>query len=243
MAIIEQPILEELDGMTPEELLKWAYRTHGIRAAIITSFQYTGCVMIDMACRTGYRLRVVTVDTLRLHSETYELMERIEAKYGLTIERFKPDPARVRAMVEQHGEYLFFDSQAKQEYCCAIRKVEPHERALDTVDVWVAGLRRDQSSLRSRVARVGYVEQNGRLILKLCPLADWREEEARAYIEEHEVPYNPLYDQGYASIGCIICTTPIRTGEDKRAGRWRWFNHLAEEHSKECGIHVGGSGI
>lgn len=244
MAVVDKEAhLDELNRMAPEELLAWAYTTHGDRAAIITSFQHTGCVMIDMAYKLGYRLRVITVDTWRLHPETYDLMERIEARYGLAIERFQPDPERVRDMTERHGEYLFFDSQPKQEYCCAIRKVEPHQRALATVDVWIAGLRRDQSERRKNVAKAHYVEEDGRRILKLCPLADWTEEDARAYIDAHGVPYNPLFDRGYASIGCIICTTPIQPGEDKRAGRWRWFNHLDKAHSKECGIHAGGSGI
>jgi phosphoadenosine phosphosulfate reductase len=228
--------------MAPGDLLAWAHEAYGGRAAIITSFQYTGCVMIDMAYSRGVPLRVATIDTLRLHQETYDLMDAVERRYGLAIERFQPDPERVAAMVRQHGEYLFFDSQPKQEFCCKIRKVEPNLRALASVDCWITGLRRDQSPFRSNIPKASVVEQEGRQLLKLCPLIDWTEEDARAYIDARGIPYNPLYDQGYASIGCMICTTPIQEGEDKRAGRWRWFNHLGS-HQKECGIHKGGSGI
>ena len=235
--------LDELNMLSPEDLLTWAHEAYSERAAIMTSFQHTGCVMIDMAHKRGIPLRVVTVDTLRLHPETYDLMDRIEQRYGITIERFQPDPSRVQEMVDRHGEYLFFDSPSKQEYCCSIRKVEPNKRALETVDLWITGLRRDQSSYRALAPKAAFVEEDGRRILKLCPLVDWSEEQVRQYIDEHSAPYNALYDQGYTSIGCIICTTPIQPGEDKRAGRWRWFNHLEDQHKKECGIHIGGSGI
>jgi phosphoadenosine phosphosulfate reductase len=199
--------------------------------------------MIDMARRVAPQLRVVTVDTLRLPQDTYDLMNALEAKYGITIERFTPDPQRLDRMVQNHGEYLFFDSREKQEYCCSIRKVEPNNRALETVDIWITGLRRDQSKSRMVTPRAAEVDQNGRTILKLCPLIDWTEQQVSAYVADHEVPYNKLYDKGYTSIGCAICSTPTLPGEDKRAGRWRWWNHLNREDHKECGIHVSGSGI
>ena len=118
MPVLQHDVdLDALNAMAPEDLLMWAQTTHGARAAILTSFQHTGCAMIDMAHRRQTPLRVATVDTLRLHEETYELMDRIEARYGISIERFQPNPERVRQMVDQHGEYLFFDSQPKQEFC------------------------------------------------------------------------------------------------------------------------------
>ncbi len=236
------PDLNTLNRATPEELLAWA-AGFGKRAAILTSFQKTGCVMIDMAWRAGLGLRVATIDTLRLHQETYELMARLEARYHLAIERFQPDPEQVQAMIEQYGEFLFFDDRAKQEYCCKIRKIEPNNRALETLDVWITGLRHDQSVHRVSVPKATWIERDGRKLLKLAPLVAWSEEDVDAYLERNDVPSNTLYDQGYASIGCIICTTPIRPGEDKRAGRWRWFNQYESDHNKECGIHLDGSGI
>ncbi|GMW02852.1 MAG: phosphoadenosine phosphosulfate reductase [Candidatus Hydrogenedentota bacterium] len=234
-------LLDRLNAMEPEALLAWSHENFGERAAIITSFQNTGCVMIDMASRVAPGLRVVTVDTLRLHDETYALMDEIEKRYGLTIERFQPDPEKLERMVKQHGEFLFFDSKDKQEFCCHIRKVEPNNRALDSVDVWISGLRRDHSEFRKATPKATYVEPNDRPILKLNPLADWDEQAIRRYSDEHTVPHNALYDKGYTSIGCMICTTPTLPWEDKRAGRWRWFN--GSDDNKECGIHISGSGI
>ncbi len=235
--------LEDLKRLGPEELLQWAGTHYGKRAAIITSFQNTGCVMIDMAHRVALGLRVVTVDTLRLHPETYDLIKEIEAHYGITVERFKPDPPRLKQMVERHGEYLFFDCKAKQEYCCQIRKVEPNRRALATVDVWITGLRRDQSVARSSTEKVALVYRDGRELLCLRPLADWTDDQVETYIAEHGVPRNALYSKGYTSIGCVICSTPTLPSEDKRAGRWRWLNHLGDGHHKECGIHTDGTGM
>jgi phosphoadenylyl-sulfate reductase (thioredoxin) len=234
-------LLDELNRRSPEELLRWAAEEHGDRAAIITSFQDTGCVTIDLACRYGVSLRVITVDSLRLHPETYALMDRIEERYGIEIERFQPYPERVKEMIRKHGEYLFFDSKAKQEYCCHIRKVEPNTEALKTVDVWITGLRRDHSDARSGIPKATIVQPDGHKILKLAPLAEWDAEQVWEYIKEHDVPYNELYDRNYTSIGCIICSTPTMPWEDRRAGRWRW--QKKEGADRECGIHDHGSGI
>lgn len=241
--VLQRELIDQLKEMGPEEMLSWAYAHHGERAAIVTSFQNTGCVQIDMAQRATPGLRVVTVDTLRLPVETYELIDAIEKRYGIRIERFKPDPNELERMVAQHGEYLFFDSKAKQEFCCNVRKVKPNLRALETLDVWIAGVRRDQSESRKATPRAQYIEQDKRLLLKLSPLADWSEEQVWEYIHANGVPYNRLYDMGYTSIGCKICTTPTLPWEDKRAGRWRWQNQDHPDGQKECGIHLSGSGI
>ena len=239
---IDTKLIDELNAMEPEALLAWAFETHGDRAGIITSFQDTGCAMIDMASRVAPGLRVLTIDTLRLHSETYALIEEIEARYGIEVERFTPDPGDLQQMVNQHGMYLFFDSKPKQEFCCQVRKVEPNVRALRTVDVWITGLRRDHSDFRSDTSKASLIQQEWGLIIKLAPLAEWDSERVVEYNELHNVPKNPLYAQGYTSIGCAVCTTPTLPWEDKRAGRWRWFNSISDD-DKECGIHTEGSGI
>ncbi len=239
---IDKGLFHTLSEMAPEELIRWAFEEYAERAGIITSLQDTGCVMIDMMSRVAPGMRVITIDTLRLHPESYELIAEIEARYSLEIERFTPDPERLERMVSQHGEYLFFDSKAKQEHCCTIRKTGPNDRALKTLDVWFTGLRRDQSEFRQGTPIVEAVLRNGRKLIKAAPLADWTQERIDAYIAERQVPKSKLYGMGYASIGCVICSTPARPGEDKRAGRWRWFNYL-EDDDKECGIHMGGSGI
>lgn len=235
--------LQQLEELGPEDLLAWAWEEHGARAGIITSFQKTGCVILDMARRAAPEMRVLTVDTLRLHPETYAFMDRLEAHYGIEIERFQPDTEAVKQMVDQHGEYLFFDSKPKQELCCRVRKVDPNQRALETLDVWFTGLRWDQSRFRASLPKVSTIEQEGRPIIKAAPLIHWTEEEVEAYIRENGVPCNPLYGQGYTTIGCTICTTPAQPGEDKRAGRWRWFNQYEQGAKKECGLHIHGSGI
>ncbi len=238
----EQDLYEELRDKSPGELFRWALEHHGPRAGIITSFQDTGCVMVDMMQQSAPGMRVLTVDTLRLPQETYDVMRAIEQKYGVEIERFNPDPDRLNRMVRQHGEFLFFDTKDKQEYCCKIRKVEPNDRALETLDVWFTGVRRDQSELRVDTPKLQLINRGGHKILKISPLADWDKAQIDTYAAEHGVPMNALYGMGYTSIGCVICTTPTLPHEPKRAGRWRWFNYL-DADGKECGIHVGGSGI
>lgn len=243
-ASITEDIVRELNTLSPEELFRWAKENHGDRAGIITSFQDTGCVMIDLMQKAAPGIRVMTVDTLRLFPETYTLMDEIEAKYGLQIERFQPDPERLQRMLNQHGEFLFFDSKEKQEYCCKVRKTDPNDRALATLDVWFTGLRKDQSEFRATTQKAQIVNRGGHSIIKIAPLADWDKARIDAYIAEHAVPKSDLYDKGYTSIGCVICTTPTLPHEDKRAGRWRWFNYLDKDDNKECGIHTGlGGGI
>jgi phosphoadenosine phosphosulfate reductase len=237
-------LIERLNELGPKELLEWAYKEHGDRAAIITSFQETGLVTVDMAHEVAPKLRVVTMDTLRLHDETYAHMDTVEIRYDLTIERFTPDPQRLEAMVKRHGEFLFFDNKAKQEYCCKIRKVEPNHRALASIDVWFTGLRRDQSEFRKDAPKVSLLQQEDRgPILKIAPLVDWTEDEIDVYLDERDIARNVLSSQGYTSIGCKICTTPTLPGEEKRSGRWRWFNCLGASANKECGIHMNGGGI
>jgi len=246
MAVLEElstALVDRLNAMPPEELFQWARTHHGGRAGIITSFQDTGCVMIDMMSKTAPGMRVITIDTLRLHEETYRLMQEVETRYGISIERFTPEPAKLRRMLVQHGEYLFFESKAKQEFCCNLRKVEPNQRALETLDVWFTGLRRDHSALRVNTPKAQLVDRNGRKLIKIAPLVDWNEDAVNEYIAANDVPKSALYEQGYTSIGCKICTTPTLPGEDKRAGRWRWFNAQDQDDAKECGIHSGGSGI
>ena len=147
-------------------------------------------------------------------------------------------------MIREQGEFLFFDSKEKQEFCCDLRKVEPNERVLGTLDVWLTGLRADQSKARAGTSRFEIIPHgpNKRPILKVAALVDWTEERLRKYCEEHQVPVHKLLfwekdGWRYESLGCVICTTPIGPYEPRRAGRWRWFNAL-EGGDKECGLHV-----
>ena len=232
----------EFAALTPEQVLTWASEKFPSRAVINTSFQMTGVTMIHMATTLGLNLRFATIDTLRLHPETYLFIEQIKERYGCQIEVHQPAPAHVEQMIERFGEYLFFDAVEKQEYCCQVRKSRPNDELLKTVDCWIAGLRRDQSAFRRQNATVAsLVTEYGsrRKIIKLNPLASWTGEMLKTYADEHAVPVHPLYAQGYPSFGCKICSTPTRPGEDDRAGRWRWFNERSEPgvDAKECGLH------
>ena len=241
---IDDSLVSELDGITDAgELVAEVFHRFGDRAAVGTSGQLTGCVLVDLAAKCGEPYRVFVVDALRLLPETYEHWDRLEEHYGIELERFKPDPEKVERMVNQHGEFLFFDSKTKQEYCCNIRKVEPNEKALETVDAWITGLRRDQSDSRAGTPRIEIDSSHDHPILKLCPLADWNEERVWDYLEANQVPVNPLFQRNlkgaqFKSLGCVICTTPVLPHESPRAGRWRWFNSQEGDDQKECGIHI-----
>lgn len=242
---INQSLVTELEKVNdPQELIGQVFKKFGNRAAIGTSGQLTGVVMIDLAVKAGVKPRVFTIDTLRLFPETYELFESLEKKYGIPIEKVKPDPAKLNKMIKDHGEYLFFDSKAKQEYCCHLRKVEPNSRVLKTVDVWLTGLRADQSASRANTSRFEVIQhsEDKHSILKIAPLVDWTEAKLREYAKKNNVPTHKLLDWNqngwyYESLGCVICTTPIGPNEPRRSGRWRWFNALDPNNNKECGLH------
>lgn len=237
--------LVELNSLEAPDLLKWVFDTFKDGAAIGTSFQLTGSVITDLSVKAvgADSVRLFTVDTLRLHDETYEVMSQFEKFYEVKIEKFTPDENKLKDMIGRFGEYLFFTDKAKQEYCCEIRKVLPNDDALKTLDVWISGLRGDQSDYRKSVKKVEIIEEPGtnRKILKINPLNDWSRDKVKDYIKENNLPYNKLFDQNYDSIGCIICTTPQVEGEPPRAGRWRWFNAMGDDN-KECGIHLNKKG-
>lgn len=231
----------------PWELLRAATDLAPGRTALGTSGQITGTAVIEGSRQHDIPIRVYTVDTRRLFPETYEYFETLEAHYGVEVERYRPDPEAVGRMIRRHGEYLFFDSKAKQEYCCELRKVSPNNRALATVDIWISGLRRDQSEARQetpriQVATVPDPEGGTRDVIKVAPLVDWTEGATRDFLERHGAPIHPLLTEQegpwfYESLGCVICTTPQARWEPRRAGRWRWFNEEGE-NAKECGLHL-----
>ncbi|MBI4412565.1 MAG: phosphoadenylyl-sulfate reductase [Deltaproteobacteria bacterium] len=241
---VNQELVSDLEKIKdPQELIGEIFKRFKNRAAIGTSGQLTGTVMIDLAVKAGAKPRVFTIDTLRLFKETYELFDAMEKKYGIRVERIKPDPAKIAAMVKEHGEYLFFDSKKKQELCCHLRKVEPNDEVLKTVDVWLTGLRVDQSAARAKTNRFEIIihPEGKHPILKVAPLVDWTEEKLRDYAGKNGVPVHKLLEWKkdgwyYESLGCVICTTPIGPHEPRRAGRWRWFN--AVDSDKECGLHT-----
>ena len=189
-------------------------------------------VLTDMILRAKLPIDVFTLETGRLHKETLGMLDHIKQTYGYEVKLYKPDPAAVDAYVQQHGMNAFYDSVDLRKQCCQIRKVEPLKRALAGNKAWITGQRRAQSSTRTELAVQENDDVNG--LIKFNPLADWTEDDIWHYIRSNNVPYNPLHDKGYPSIGCEPCTRAIQPGEDIRAGRWWWEN----PESKECGLHV-----
>ncbi|MBI1354701.1 MAG: phosphoadenylyl-sulfate reductase [Acidobacteria bacterium] len=222
-----------------EDVLRWALDEFGDKVAISTSFQATGMVILDMAaCLTGGDVRVFSLDTGRIHQETYDLIVAVRKRYGINVEMLTPDSVELSRMLTMHGPNLFYEATAKRRLCCEIRKVRPLKRKLATLDAWIVGLRKSQSQAREALDAVSLDEEHGGLV-KIAPLANWSEERVWDYIRRNDVPYHKLYDQNYPSIGCAPCTRPTKPGEPPRAGRWWWED---EDADKECGIHVSPTG-
>jgi len=235
-------LLQQLDQLDAADLLRYAFETYGDRAAIGTSLQKTGIVTIDMAHRLGVPFRVFFLDTRANHSETYELLEQVERRYDITIERFAPTDQELQAHYREFGTFAHFLARSQ---CCHTRKSLPMQRAQATMDVWIAGLRNDQSQHRSQLtSKASWVYDKGRKMLKLNPLLHWTADQIDQYTHEHNLPYNKLYDyvspygERYTTIGCERCHVPIQEDLDARTGKFPW-----EQGRKECGLHQNGDGI
>ena len=227
-----QPILSDWDSHNPQDILSRALSRWHPRIAVVTSFQMAGMVLLDMCYQIRTDVRVITIDTGRLPSETYEMMERVRRHYGIQIEVLFPEAKQVETLVRDHGVNLFYDSVEKRELCCDARKVQPLDRALEGLDAWIVGLRRDQSPSRKQIRRVQVDQRHGH-ITKLSPLADWTDQQVSNYVRRNQVPSHPLYEKGFTSIGCAPCTRAQQPGEDPRAGRWSW----EQDSNRECGLH------
>jgi phosphoadenosine phosphosulfate reductase len=220
----------------PRDILKLALDEFGADIAI----SFSGAedvVLIDMASKIGGPFRVFSLDTGRLHPETYQFLDKVRAHYGIAIEAFFPQPEPVQALVREKGLFSFYQDGHKE--CCDIRKVEPLGRALAPLRAWVTGQRKDQSpNTRAEVPVVQLDRTFGtvdRPLLKFNPLSFWTSKQVWRYIRDHEVPYNALHERGFVSIGCEPCTRPIHPGQHEREGRWWW----EEATKKECGLHLG----
>lgn len=214
------------ESWNPPRVLSWAFETFGNQVAISSAFGAEGMVLIDMASRTRKDFRVFTVDTEFLFPETYNLIDRIEQKYEIKIERvfslYSPEEQE-----RIHGAALW---ARDPDQCCNLRKVEPLRRKLSTLRAWITSIRRDQTAFRKGASKIEWDEKFG--LVKVNPIADWSSKQVWRYLVEHAVPYNSLHDQNYPSIGCTHCTRAIRPGEDPRAGRWPGTSKT------ECGLHV-----
>jgi phosphoadenosine phosphosulfate reductase len=216
---------------TTVEILAWAWEQFGQDAAIGTSFQGAGLILIHLARTNGFDFPVFTLDTGLLFPETYSLKRRLEDFYGIRVESIEPD-----LTVEQQNEACGPNLWSRDpDLCCTFRKVLPLQNKLSGLDCWITGLRRQQSETRDSIGVVELYEfhkASGKDIVKLNPMANWSRDEVWSYIRENKIPYNPLYDQGYRSIGCTHCTRKIAADAPERAGRW------AGSKKVECGIHT-----
>lgn len=196
-----------------------------------TSLGQEDQVITQLIAAQNTPIQIFSLDTGRLFPETLDLLSRTESKYKTRIKVYYPETSSVEKLVSDIGINGFYDSVDNRKSCCYVRKVEPLKRALAGNEVWVTGLRAEQSANRSGMKRIEWDEANH--IIKFNPLLDWTFDQMIAYIHEQKIPYNPLHDQGFVSIGCAPCTRAILPGEDARAGRWWW-----EDSKKECGLHA-----
>jgi phosphoadenosine phosphosulfate reductase len=226
-----QSLNKELAGKPAEEIIRWAADTFGSDITFASSFGAEDVVVIDLIAKVAPEIPVFTLDTGRLHQETYDVMERVRVKYALPILSMFPDRVAVETLEREKGFYSFRESIDNRKECCGIRKMEPLRRALAGKRAWMTGLRASQAVTRTDMDAVEWDEGNG--IAKVNPLIEWTEDQVWAYIRANDVPYNALHDQNFPSIGCAPCTRAIQPGEDVRAGRWWWEN----PDTKECGLH------
>ena len=219
-----------LEGKTALEILTWAAGELSPKLTFATGFGAEGCVIIDLVGRNKLPIDLFTLDTGLLFPETYALWRALETRYGVTIRAVRPEQT-VLEQASTHGPALW---QRDPDRCCELRKVRPLRAALAGFDAWITAIRRDQTPERATAKTVEMDAKFG--LVKINPLVAWTHDDVWAYLYQFDVPYNPLHDQGYPSIGCQPCTSAVRPGEDPRAGRWRGTA------KKECGLHVASPG-
>ncbi|HEX3776815.1 MAG TPA: phosphoadenylyl-sulfate reductase [Polyangiaceae bacterium] len=226
----------DFDSAPPERTIRWLLERFGRQATIAFSGA-EDVAIIDIAVKSGLPFSVFTLDTGRLHPETYRFIEKVRTHYGIAIDVMFPDAMQIQGLVEKKGLFSFYQDGHGE--CCGIRKIEPLKRALAQKHAWVTGQRRDQSPTRTDVPVIQLDSSHTGLgpdgqLVKLNPFAGWSLQKVWSYIRANDVPYNELHDRGFISIGCEPCTRVPRPGEHERAGRWWW----EEATKRECGLHV-----
>jgi phosphoadenosine phosphosulfate reductase len=222
----------EFSGKSAEEVLEFFLHHKKGRIALASSLGLEDQVLTHMICQIDKTARIFTLDTGRIFPETYSLMAKTNDRYDIHLEIFFPKNDKVEAMVRTKGINLFYDSIENRKECCNIRKMEPLHRAFQGLEVWICGLRREQSVTRTQMQVVEWDETNQ--LIKINPLINWTEPQLWDFVRANAVPYNVLHDKGFPSIGCQPCTRAVKPGDDVRAGRWWWEN----PDQKECGLHA-----
>ncbi len=224
----------EYSTLSPRDILKRAIAEHEHLALSFSGAE--DVVLVDMLCKLTDQPKVFTLDTGRLHSQTYQFLEQVREFYKLDIQVFTPQHAALETFVSNKGLFSFFKDGHQE--CCGIRKIEPLKRALSSLDAWVTGQRKDQSPTRNDIPVIQEdtaFAGRGESLIKYNPLANWSSEDVWNYIRAMEIPFNPLHEQGFKSIGCEPCTKPTLPNQHEREGRWWW----EEATKKECGLHSG----
>jgi phosphoadenosine phosphosulfate reductase len=232
--MVKKQIIELNDrcsGKSAIETVRFALESFKGKIALASSLGAEDQVLTHMIVQADRSARIFTLDTGRMFPESYELLDRTNRHYNISIEVFFPDYTKVEEMVNEKGINLFYRSVENRKLCCGIRKVEPLGRAFRGLDAWICGLRRDQSVTRHNIETVEWDEGNG--LVKFNPLVNWTQKQLWEYIKANDIPYHVLHDKGFPSIGCQPCTRAVTPGEDVRAGRWWW----EEPEKKECGLH------
>jgi phosphoadenosine phosphosulfate reductase len=223
---------QDFNSSKPEDILEYFLEKHKGKIAFASSVGAEDQVITDMMVKIDPSAKIFTLDTGRVFPETYDLIEKTNARYKINIEICFPEKEQVENMVNEKGINLFYESTENRRQCCYVRKIVPLKRALQGLVVWISGLRKSQSITRSDINLVEWDDSNG--LIKVNPLLNWEEADVWDYIKKHNVPYNTLHDQGFASIGCQPCTRAVKPNEDIRAGRWWWEN----PQLRECGLHI-----
>jgi len=227
---IEQ-LNQQFEGQSPEAVIQYFLSEYSGKIALSSSLGIEDQVLTDMIVKADKSTRIFTLDTGRLFPETYSLIDKTNIKYDIHLEVLFPDYMEVEKMVKEEGINLFYKGIDQRKACCRVRKLDPLKRAFQGLEVWICGLRKEQSITRQAVQLIEWDENNG--LIKLNPLIHFTEDQVWDYIKKNHVPYNKLHDQGFPSIGCQPCTRAVQPGEDIRAGRWWWEN----PDQKECGLH------
>jgi len=222
----------ELEALSPEAGMRWVHQHFGSSAKFSSALGLEDQIVTYWISQ-GLSVQIFTLDTGRLFQETYDLLDLTQRKYKLPIRIYFPEKEKVEALVSDKGPNSFYESVENRKECCHIRKVEPLNRALKNAQVWITGVRAEQSANRQKMQRVEWDEQYQ--LIKYNPLLNWSTSEVEEFIAQHKIPVNTLHRKGFPSIGCAPCTRAILPGEDIRAGRWWW-----ESSNKECGLHETG---
>jgi len=221
-----------LNGFSCEDQMEKLVSMFPGRVIFTTSLGIEDQVITHKIFSNNLDVKVITLDTGRLFPQTYDVFSSTIIKYNKKINVYFPESEAVEKMVTEKGPYSFYQSVENRKECCRIRKVAPLKRALDGMEVWISGIRADQSDNRSQMDWIEYDEAKN--LYKFYPLFNWSFDDVKSFVKENNVPYNSLHDKGFVSIGCEPCTKAIKPGEDFRAGRWWWEN----EGGKECGLHI-----